>query len=105
MDRRSFHFLQLVLSASLLWLSPSAAQDRPAPQDNSAKSQGARELKKREKQLAKELNPNDTNWLLNEVPDIITGEERRAFLELGTEEEREQFKEIFWRDRNPEPDS
>jgi GWxTD domain-containing protein len=105
MDRRSFHFLQLVLSASLLWLSPSAAQDRLAPQDNSAKSQSARELKKREKQLAKELNPDDTNWLLNEVPDIITGEERRAFLELGTEEEREQFKEIFWRDRNPEPDS
>ena len=105
MDRRSFHFLQLVLSASLLWLSPSAAQDRPAPQDNSAKSQSARELKKREKQLAKELNPDDTNWLLNEVPDIITGEERHAFLELGTEEEREQFKEIFWRDRNPEPDS
>jgi GWxTD domain-containing protein len=105
MDRRSFHFLQLVLSASLLWLSPSAAQDQLAPQDNSAKSQSARELKKREKQLAKELNPDDTNWLLNEVPDIITGEERRAFLELGTEEEREQFKEIFWRDRNPEPDS
>src|SRR6266436_6390687 len=105
MDRRSFRFLQLMLSSSLLWLSPSSAQDRPASQDNSAKSQSARELKKRDKKLAKELNPDDTNWLLNEVPDIITDAERRAFLELGTEKEREQFKEIFWRDRNPEPES
>lgn len=105
MDRRSLRFLQLMLSASLLWLSPSAAQDRPAPQDDSPKSRSKKELKRREKQLAKELNPDDTNWLLNEIPDIITAAERRAFLELGTEEERDQFKEIFWRDRNPEPES
>jgi len=32
---------------------------------------------------------------MEEVPDIITEDERRAFLELGTEEEREQFIEIF----------
>ncbi len=105
MDRRSFSFLQFVLSASLLWPSPPAAQDRPESQDNSAKSQSNKELKKRDKKLAKELNPDDANWLLNEVPDIITDAERRAFLELGTEEEREQFKGIFWRDRNPEPES
>lgn len=105
MDRWSFRFLQLILSANLLWLSTSAAQDRPAPQDDSPKSRSANELKKRDKKLAKELNPDDMNWLLNEVPDIITAAERRAFLELGTEEERDQFKEIFWRDRNPEPDS
>ena len=53
----------------------------------------------------KELSLDDTNWLLNEVPDIITEAERRAFLELGTAEEREQFKEIFWRDRNSDPES
>jgi GWxTD domain-containing protein len=105
MDRLSFRFLTLVLSASLLWLSPSAAQDRPAPQNDSPKSQSAKELKKRDKKLAKELNPDGSNWLLNEVPDIITEAERRAFLELGTEEERDQFKEIFWRDRNPDPES
>jgi GWxTD domain-containing protein len=105
MDRRSFCFLQLVLSASLLWPSSSAGQDGPAPKDDSPKSQSAKELKKRDKKLAKELNPDDMNWLLNEVPDIITDAERRAFLELGTEEERDQFKEIFWRNRNPEPES
>src|SRR5258707_8416018 len=105
MDRRSLCFIQFVLSASLPWSYHAAAQDRPAPQDNSAKSESAKELRRRDKKLAKELNPDDANWLLNEVPDIITDAERRAFLELGTEEEREQFKEIFWRDRNPEPES
>ena len=65
----------------------------------------AKESKKRDKKFAKELSLNDSNWLLNEIPDIITEAERRAFLELGTEEEREQFREIFWRDRNPDPES
>jgi len=75
------------------------------PQDNSARPLSAKESKKRDKKFAKELSLNDSNWLLNEIPDIITEAERRAFLELGTEEEREQFREIFWRDRNPDPES
>lgn len=41
----------------------------------------------------------------NEVADIITPEERRAFLELATNEEREQFRESFWDRRNPDPES
>jgi GWxTD domain-containing protein len=99
-------FLQLVFSAGLLWPSLSIAQDPPPPQDNAAKPQSAKEVKKRDKKLIKELGLDDTNWLLNEVPDIITDAERRAFLELGTEEEREQFIEHgFWDPRNPDPDS
>jgi GWxTD domain-containing protein len=43
--------------------------------------------------------------LRDEVADIITEEERRAFLGLSTNEEREQFVEIFWNRRNPEPGS
>jgi len=105
MDRWRCRFLQLVLSGCLLWPFLSSAQDQPAPEHNAAKSQRANELKKRDKKLMKELSLDDTNWLLNEVPDIITEAERRAFLELGTAEEREQFKEIFWRDRNPDPES
>jgi hypothetical protein len=94
-----------MFSASLFWPSLSLAQDQPAPQDSSAKPLSAKVAKKRDKKLMKELGLDDTNWVLNEVPDIITEAERRAFLELGTEEEREQFKEIFWRDRNPDPES
>jgi GWxTD domain-containing protein len=87
------------------WPTFSAAQEQPVPQDSSVGPLSAKELKKRDKKFMKELNLDDSNWLLNEVPDIITEAERRAFLELGTEEEREQFKEIFWRDRNPDPES
>ena len=106
MNRWTRPLFQLLVSAFLLWPSFSFAQDQLAPQDHSAKPQTAKEVKKRDKKLMKELNLEDSNWLLNEVPDIITLEERRAFLELGTEEEREQFIEhTFWDPRNPDPES
>ncbi|HUC54797.1 MAG TPA: GWxTD domain-containing protein [Candidatus Cybelea sp.] len=106
MNRWTRPLFQLLVSAFLLWPSFSFAQDQLAPQDHSAKPQTAKEIKKRDKKLMKELNLEDSNWLLNEVPDIITLEERRAFLELGTEEEREQFIEhTFWDPRNPDPES
>jgi len=101
----SVGFLELALSASLACLSPSSAQDQPIPQEGSAKPQSAKVIKKRDRKLSKELGSQGDNWLENIVPDIITDEERRAFFELGTEEEREQYKEIFWRDRNPDPES
>jgi GWxTD domain-containing protein len=81
------------------------AQDQPAPQDNMAKPTSTKELNRRQKKLRKELGDVDKVWLMEEVPDIITEEERRAFLELGTAEEREQFIEMFWRNRNPDPES
>ena len=105
MDRWGCRFHRLVFSACLLWPLLSFAQDQPIPQDNAAKPRTAKELKKRDKELVKELGRDDSNWLLNEVPDIITEAERRAFLELGTEEEREQFIEhTFWGSRNPDPE-
>src|SRR6266853_1001233 len=105
MDRCRRHVLQLALCSSLLWPPLSLAQNQTVPQDNAAKPQSPKEAKKREKKLSRELASQGGDWLRSIVPDIITEQERRAFLELGTEEEREQFKEIFWRDRNPDPDS
>jgi GWxTD domain-containing protein len=105
MNRSAHRSLQLFFSACLLWPILSFAQDQPAPQDNATKPQSAKEVKKRDKRLMKELSSDDSDWLLNQVPDILTEQEIRAFRELGTEEERDQFKEIFWRDRNPDPDS
>jgi GWxTD domain-containing protein len=105
MNRWVRRSLPLFFSASLFWLSFSFAQGQPAPQDSVAKPQSAKEVKKRNKKLSRELGPLEDDWLRNVVPDIITEQERRAFLELGTEEERDQYKEIFWRDRNPDPDS
>jgi GWxTD domain-containing protein len=106
MNRWVRRFLQLLCSASLLWPLISFVQGQPAPRDNSANPQSGKAAKKRDKRLMKELGLDDTDWLLNQVPDIITDAERRAFLELGTQEEREQFIEhTFWDPRNPEPES
>jgi GWxTD domain-containing protein len=105
MMRRSRPILLVAFSASLLWPAPYVAQDHPASQAPPAKPLTAKDLKKRERQLTKELSSVDANWLLEEVPDIIMEQERHAFLELGTQEERDQFIEIFWRNRNPDPES
>jgi GWxTD domain-containing protein len=42
-------------------------------------------------------------WPSQEVPDIITDEERAAFDRLNTDEQREQFIENFWARRDPSP--
>jgi GWxTD domain-containing protein len=102
---RQRHLIHLVFCISLACPVYLSAQDQPAPQDNSAKQLSTKELKKRQKQLSKELGPQDKIWLEDEVPDIITEDERRAFLELSTNEEREQFIEVFWDKRNPDPES
>jgi len=44
-------------------------------------------------------------WLSEEVPYIITAEERAAFKKLTTDEVREAFIEKFWERRNPIPGS
>src|SRR5215472_5631292 len=99
------HRVLLALSISLVGTAYLRAQDQPASQDNSAKPLTRKDLKKRQKQLIKELGPQETIWLNDVVPDIITPEERQAFLELSTNEEREQFRESFWDRRNPDPES
>jgi len=45
------------------------------------------------------------NWINKDVAYIITKEEKRAFNELKTDEERENFIENFWRRRDPNPDT
>lgn len=105
MNRCIRRLIPLLACASVLCPLSSFSQDQSAQPEASAKFQSAKVHKKRDKRLTKELSNDDGDWLRNQVPDIITEQERRAFLELGTEEERDQFKEIFWRDRNPEPES
>lgn len=51
------------------------------------------------------LPPRYEKWLNQEVVYIITDEERKAFLQLNTAEERDRFIEEFWEIRNPQPGS
>src|SRR5215472_13080671 len=44
-------------------------------------------------------------WLQEDVAYIITNEERKAFLELAGEADRDNFIEQFWDIRNPTPGS
>ncbi len=45
------------------------------------------------------------NWLSKDVRYIITSEEKKAFKQLKTDDERENFIENFWRRRDPNPDT
>ncbi len=43
------------------------------------------------------------DWLTQDVKYIITPEEKSVFMNLKTDEEREQFIEQFWQRRDPDP--
>jgi len=64
-----------------------------------------KEERRRQKAIQKEMESPYKKWLQEEVPYVITPEERGAFKKLSTDEEREQFIEQFWERRNPNPGS
>jgi GWxTD domain-containing protein len=99
----------ILLGGAMLFSLGARAQDKnskDAPADKPADSgkkfnKNPKNLKKLEKELATPYK----KWLEEEVPYIITDEERAAFLQLQTNEEREQFIEAFWQRRDPTPDT
>src|SRR5579862_7082457 len=101
-------FLAACVSAIPIQLAKAAQDNQDQQQDqqtdqNQGKSSKAKQ--KSLKDLYKELNSQYKKWLNEDVVYIITPEERRSFLQLQTNEEREQFIEAFWQRRNPDPDS
>jgi GWxTD domain-containing protein len=65
----------------------------------------SKQEKRRQQAVQKEMESAYKRWLSEEVPYIITDEERAAFKKLSTDDEREQFVEQFWERRNPNPGS
>jgi len=57
------------------------------------------------RKVTPELKDAYKRWLNTDVAYIITKDEKRAFLALTTDEERENFIENFWRRRDPNPDT
>ena len=88
---------------------PQDTQSQPSQADDSSDTVHAKKngkaKQKSERDLFKELDSQYKKWLNEDVVYIITPEERRSFLHLSTNEEREQFIEAFWQRRNPDPDS
>ncbi len=87
----------------------SFAQDAQSSADQSKKQQDDAKkpplTKDQIKKLYKELDSTYKTWLNEDVVYIITPEERSAFLQMATNEEREQFIENFWLRRDPTPDT
>src|SRR5947207_7281524 len=63
-----------------------------------------KEAKRKMKRTMKELDSTYRQWLTEDVTYIISPEERNAFLQLDTNEEREQFIAQFWLRRSSNPD-
>jgi GWxTD domain-containing protein len=99
-----------------LWAATPSAQPQDQVQSDTDAGQGqeADPLKRQrsdkerynsQKALRQELKGTYKTWLNQEVPYIITDEERKAFSNLSNDEERDAFIENFWLRRNPNPDS
>ncbi len=86
---------------------PQTQQPDPAsvPQDIPTNQKLTKDQKLKMKKAYKELDHEFRSWLDEDVLYIITPDERKAFLRLETNEEREQFIEQFWLRRSTNPDS
>jgi len=90
----------------LIALSPMLAQQAQSPDLASPPTPQklTKEQKKKMGRALKELDAQYKQWLSEDVVYIISPEERTAFLQLSTSEEREQFIEQFWLRRSSNPD-
>src|SRR5215469_10780012 len=112
----------VVLLGPGLSVTLKAADDQSKPAADQSKSDQAKadqdqsgdplkrpipEKRKKEnaKSLKKELRGEYKKWLDEDVRWIITDQERKAFMQLSNDEERDKFIEAFWDRRNPNPDS
>jgi GWxTD domain-containing protein len=92
---------------SITLLTPPMPAQQPQvqdPQQPIAHQNLDKEQKKKIKRTFKELDSSYKTWLNEDVVYIISPDERNAFLQLATNEEREQFIEQFWLRRSGNPD-
>lgn len=93
MSKRSFiGKTALLVSIFSIGVSTGFAQGEQSPENKSRK-------------VKEEVKKVYEDWLKKDVSYIITPEERKAFKQLKTDEERENFIENFWRRRDPNPDT
>jgi GWxTD domain-containing protein len=98
---RSAIFSLLFLAIAVPVLPAQDAQDpHAAPNPQKPDKEQRRKIKK----SLKELDTPYKQWLNEDAVYIISPEERQAFLQLETNEEREQFIEQFWLRRSSNPD-
>lgn len=64
-----------------------------------------KQKKENEKRFQQEISQTYKKWLNEDVRWIISPAERKAFMQLSNDEERDQFIEAFWQRRDPTPDT
>jgi len=106
-----YHRLAITFVLSAAIFAPAAAslanpQEKATQQDPEAQEKATKQAKAAsDRKLLKELDTPYRRWLDEDVVYLITPDEKKAFLRLSTNEEREQFIEMFWQKRNPSPES
>src|SRR2546423_13902747 len=102
------HTLVSGLYDNYITLPPGSSQQTQAPANDPTAAPGPQKLTKDQKKkmgrALKELDKQYKEWLNEDVIYIISPDERTAFLQLDTNEEREQFIEQFWLRRSGNPD-
>lgn len=98
MSKRNLFRNVVLASATLLITGSAALAQKPSETPVQDVRNNTRNVKPEIKEVFK-------RWLKDDVSYIITKEERRAFMALQTDEERENFIESFWRRRDPDPDT
>ena len=94
---RNFALTILILSLAAVATFAQKGKDKDKGKPSEDPTGNARNVKP-------ELKDAYKRWLSTDVDYIITKDEKRAFLALTTDEERENFIENFWRRRDPNPD-
>lgn len=90
---RNFVFaIMLSTPAIAVWAQPPG--DKPT-----------QDINDKVRKVKPELKTVYKKWMEEDVPYLITDEEKKAFRALATDEERENFIEMFWRRRDPNPDT
>jgi GWxTD domain-containing protein len=97
MRRRAYTSLTIIVSVSLLACCSTFGQTRSPDQDNVSDAE--------DYAVHAGLNHPYFDWLTQDVPYIISPEERIAFVQVINDEDRDLFIEQFWQRRNPDPDS
>jgi GWxTD domain-containing protein len=99
----AFSFAILIPNAPAQQVPQAQDPTNPPPPQTLTKEQ-RKEQKQKARKTLKELDSQYKQWLNEDVIYIISPEERNAFLQLDTNEEREQFIEQFWLRRSSNPD-
>lgn len=94
-----------LIAGGMLFAQDKKSNAPAAQRETVAKPLSAKEIRKREEKLRKELEGPYRKWLNEDVAYIITDEERQTFKRLSTDDEKQSFIESFWLRRDPTPDT